>query len=306
MKINALLFGAALVSATLVLSACSGSDPLAAGSSSDNGSADSSSIAIGSADFAESQLIASIYSQALQNAGIVVDKKFNIGSREVYMAALQDGSIDLAPEYAGSLLMYLDPEATAKTIDDEVLALKSALPDGVVVLEPSEAQDGDVLVVTKETADKYNLVNVSDLAAVGDQLVLGAAPEWKTRVNGVLGLRDLYGINFKSFFTTDVAGPLTVTALTSDQIQVADMFSTDPILDEENLVSLVDDKSLFASENVLPVISSDKLTDQVESVLNAISQKLTTHDLISMNARAQTGESIETIAKDWLAQAGLI
>ena len=271
----------------------------------DNTGSSGSQIIVGSADFTESQLIGSIYSQALQAAGVEVKEQFNIGSREVYIAALKDGSIDLVPEYSGALLKYLDEKSTATTTEAVQAELTTKLPEGISMLQPSPAEDKDVLAVTKATADKYKLTKISDLAPVAGELVLGGPPEWKTRVNGVVGLRDVYGLNFKEFVALDAGGTLTMTALTNGQIQAGDLFSTDPGLVTNNLVALEDDKSLFAAENVVPVIKTAKLNDTVTKTLNDVSAKLTTEDLISMNAEAATGTNLSDIAKKWLAGAGI-
>ena len=289
------------LTAVLALSACGGGggDPLSGGGNA--GGSEGSQVIVGSADFTESQLIGSIYSQALQGAGVAVKEQFNIGSREVYIAALKDGSIDLIPEYSGALLKYLDEKSTASTTDAVQAELATKLPDGISMLAPSPAEDKDVLAVTQATADKYKLKTISDLKPYAGELVLGGPPEWKTRVNGVIGLRDVYGLNFKDFVTLDAGGTLTMTALTNGQIQAGDLFSTDPGLVSNHLVALEDDKSLFAAENVVPLIKTAKQTDTIKKTLDAVSAKLTTDDLISMNAEAATGTSLSDIAKKWLA-----
>jgi osmoprotectant transport system substrate-binding protein len=291
--------------AVLALSACGGGggDPLSGGGS-DKGSA-GSQIIIGSADFTESQLVASIYSQALQAKGVHVKEQFNIGSREVYLQALKDGSIDLVPEYSGALLSYLDPKSTAATKDAVTTELKSKLPAGIAMLTPSAAEDKDVVAVTQATADKYKLKTISDLSLVAGELVLGGPAEWKTRQQGVVGLRDVYGLNFKDFVSLDAGGTLTMTALTNGQIQAGDLFSTDPGLKSNHLVALDDNKNLFAAENVVPLIKAGKQNDTVTKTLDAVSAKLTTDDLISMNAEAATGANLSDIAKKWLARAGI-
>jgi osmoprotectant transport system substrate-binding protein len=295
---------ATTVAATLTLSACGlNSDPL----SSDNaGGSAGSQVIIGSADFTESQMIASIYSQALQAKGIPVKEQFNIGSREVYMAALKDGSIDLVPEYSGALLSYLNPQSTASTTEAVVTGLVSRMPAGITLLAPSPAQDKDVVAVTQATADKYKLHKISDLAPVAGEMVLGGPPEWKTRVQGVVGLHDVYGLNFKDFVSLDAGGTLTMTALTNGQIQAGDLFSTDPGLKANHLVALEDDKNLFAAENVIPLVKSAKQTEALTKALNEVSAKLTTDDLINMNAEAAKGTNLSDIAKKWLADSGLI
>ncbi len=290
--------------ALLALTACAGGDPLSEEPAGGGGSGPG--VVIGSADFSESQLLATIYSRALQDAGVDVDEKFNIGSREVYIEAVQDGSIDLVPDCSGALLKYLDTESTASSTEDVLAELEEKLPDDLTMLEASAAQDKDVLAVTQETADKYDLETISDLQPVAGEISLGGPPEWKTRVNGVVGLEDVYGLTFKEFVPLDAGGPLTMTALTSGQVQAGDIFSTDPGIDENDLVALEDDKSLFAAENILPIVRSDKVDDTITATLNDVSAALTTEDLIEMNGRTATGEPLETVAEDWLTEAGLI
>ncbi len=270
------------------------------------GSGAKAPLIIGSADFAESQIIANIYSQALQHAGVNVKEQFNIGSREVTMAALKDGSLDLMPEYSSSLLKYLDQKSKATTPDEVLKELTAKLPKELSLLEVSKATDNDVVAVTRATADKYKLTKISDLAAVGKDISLGGPPEWKTRYNGLLGLQQLYGINFKEFATLDAGGPLTMTALTSGQVQAGDIFSTDPGIKANDLVVLKDDKGLFAEESVVPVITTAQVTDVIKKTLNAISSKLTTDDLIAMNGKAATGAKQSDIATEWLKGVGLI
>lgn len=302
-KLTLTALPAAILGAALVLSGCATGDQALSGG--DAGGSAGEEIIIGSADFSESQLIATIYSLALQDAGVEVKEQFNIGSREVYLAALQDGSIDLIPEYSGALLKYFDPESKASTSEDVVEELGGALPEGIEMFEISDAQDKDILAVTEETAAQYDLEKISDLEPVASELLLGGPAEWVTRVNGVVGLRDVYGLEFKEFVSLDAGGPLTMTALLNGQIQVADVFSTDPAITANNLVALEDDKSLFAAENIVPVISSAKSSDTVQETLDAVSATLTTESLIEMNGKAAEGTSLSEIAREWLDSAGL-
>jgi osmoprotectant transport system substrate-binding protein len=261
---------------------------------------DTSTIIVGSADFPESQLLATIYAKALAAKGIKVETKLSIGSREVYIPALLDGSIDLLPEYAGATLSYLDKNATAHAPADVAAALKAALPKGVSMLTPSEAQDSDGVAVTRATAEKYKLKTIADLAPVASELVLGGPPEWKTRKEGIIGLKDIYGLEFKSFKSLDVGGPLTLSALVNDQVQAAYLFSTDPAIAANDLIILEDVKNLFPAQNIVPVIATPKVSDVVTTTLNAVSAALTTKDLIVMNGRLANHDSFDVVAEEWL------
>lgn len=287
--------------AALALTACGG-DPM---SNSNTQAGSSDSIIVGSADFPESQLIAKIYAEALKSKGVQVTEKPSIGSREVTIPALKDGSIDLMPEYGGALLQYLDSATKAVSSEEVAKELATKVPSGLTMLAASEAEDKDVLSVKKETADKYNLKSISDLQPVAKELVLGGPPEWKTRLNGVVGLKSVYNLEFKEFSALDAGGPLTLNALLSGQVQVADLFSTDPALAANNLVALEDDKNLFLSENIVPVINEKKSTATVKEVLDKVSAALTTEDLIEMNGRVAKFEDIGEIAKDWLKSKNL-
>ncbi|MEZ2391675.1 ABC transporter substrate-binding protein [bacterium RCC_150] len=298
------LTGVTLAAATaLALSACGG-DPMSASNNS-AAAAPTDSIIVGSADFPESQLIAKIYAEALKAKGVKVTEKPSIGSREVTIPALKDGSIDLMPEYGGALLQYLDPATKAVTSDEVTKELSTKIPSGLTQLMASKAEDKDVLAVKKETADKYNLKSISDLQPAAKDLVLGGPPEWKTRINGVAGLKSVYNLDFKDFSALDAGGPLTLNALLSGQVQVADLFSTDPALAANNLVALQDNKNLFLSENIVPVINQKKSSDTVKGVLDKVSAALTTEDLIQMNGRTAKFEDVGQIATDWLRSKNL-
>ena len=301
--------GAALAGLALALTvgACGAdSDPLA---NDDNSSASASAVTVGSANFAESELLAEIYSQALEAKGVQVKRQFNIGARELYLKALQDGSIDLLPEYNGALLSALAkggaPEGVSKP--DEVLAeLKKVLPAGTEVLEQSAAEDKDTLTVTQETATKNNLKTIEDLKPVAGQLTIGAGPEWQERYQGLKGLKELYGIEFKEFKPLDAGGPLTVNALKDGDIDVANIFSTDSSIATNKFVVLEDPKNLYLAENILPLIRSSANNPTVSGALNAVSAKLTTENLTSYLAQVQVDKKdTATVAKAFLSENGL-
>ncbi|TGT79209.1 glycine/betaine ABC transporter substrate-binding protein, partial [Mesorhizobium sp. M8A.F.Ca.ET.161.01.1.1] len=125
----------------------------------------------------------------------------------------------------------------------------------------------DGVAVTRATAEKYKLKTIADLAPVASELVLGGPPEWKTRKEGIIGLKDIYGLEFKSFKSLDVGGPLTLSALVNDQVQAANLFSTDPAIAANDLIILEDVKNLFPAQNIVPVIATPKVSDVVTTTL---------------------------------------
>ena len=169
----------------VLLAGCGSSNPLGGGPAS----ADLKSIVVGSADFPESKIIAEIYAQTLEANGFTIRRQFGIGSRETYIPAVKDHSIDLIPDYTGNLLQYFDPKTTATSPDAVVLALLRVLPGDLSILTPSPAADTDTVAVTRATATKWNLKTIADLAAHRPEVKFGAPSEFLNRTEGLPGLK---------------------------------------------------------------------------------------------------------------------
>ena len=310
--------GVVAIAAAFSLAACgssNGGGPLGGGNTSvpsgppvsTTQATDPTSLTVGSANFPESQLLAEIYAGALKAKGIDVTKKLNIGSRETYLPALSDGSIDLIPEYSGTLLQYFDKEAKQTTDADVYAALQQKVPAPLIVLDKSAAEDKDAVVVTKETATKWNLKTIADLAPHGGEVVFGGPPEFQKRPDGIPGLKKNYGLDIKEYKSLDAGGPLTVNALKTGAVQAADLFTTDPNIASNNFVVLEDPKSNFAAQSVLPLINSKKAGPKVRAALNAVSAKLTTQTLIELNGKlnAPSKPDPSVVAAEWLKEQGL-
>ena len=289
----------------LMIAGCGSSNPLGGGEIS----GDLKSIKVGSADFTESKIIAEIYAQALEANGFTVGRQFGIGSREAYIPAVQDHSIDLIPEYTGNLLQYFDKEATATTSDAVLLALLKALPGDLSILYPSPAEDKDTLAVAEATAQKWNLKTVADLAKHSPEVKVGAPSEFQTRVTGLVGLKDKYGLdiapaNFVAI--SDGGGPATVQALTSGAITAANVFSTSPAIEQSRLVVLEDPKNVFLAANVVPLVASQKMSTELKTVLDAVSAKLTTEGLIQLNTAVEGNKGVDPdeAAQQWIKDNG--
>jgi osmoprotectant transport system substrate-binding protein len=302
-RMSTLLAGAA--AGLLLLTACGGGDPLApAGSGQEPAAADT--IRVASADFPENRVLAEIYAQTLEKAGVTVERNFGIGAREVYFPGLTDGSFDLVPDYTGVLLQFINPDATETAPDEVYAALQAQVPDPLTVLERSEAENKDAVVVTAATAQQYG-TSLADYGPVCGELVFGGPPEFQTRPDGLPGLAETYGCTFREFRALDTGGPLTVTALEDGTVQAADLFTTDPNIEDKSFVVLEDPQNNFAAQNVVPLINKAKATPQVVEALNAVSAKLTTEGLIDLNRQLNAPDlpNVETVAKEWIAANGL-
>lgn len=307
--------GVAVALATmLTLAACGDSDPLGGEGAPEAGcraaeaqssGSEGDAVTIGSANFPESQLLAEIYAQALVASDVQVERQFDLGSREKYFDGLQDGSIDLIPEYTGVLLQCLDKGAEQTESDEVYAALQETLPDQLIVLDMAEAEDKDAVVVTKETAAQWNLTSIADLAPHCGEVVFGAAPEFKTRPDGTPGIEERYDCTFQSFSSLE-PGAITTKALLDGTVQAADIFTTDAAIEANGFVVLEDPKNNFAAQNVVPLINKDKASDTVKEVLNGLSAKLDTETLLDLNAKLNAPDKPEysDVAAEWLASIG--
>lgn len=289
----------------LLLSACGSANPLGGGPVS----GDLKSITVGSADFPESKILAEIYAQVLEVNGFQIRRQFGIGSRETYVPAVQDHSIDLIPEYTGNLLQYFDAEATATTPDEVLIALLKAMPGDLSILYPSPAEDKDTLAVAAETARRWNLKTIADLAAHSAEVKVGGPSEFQTRQTGLVGLKSRYGldiapVNFVAI--SDGGGPATVQALNSGAVTAANIFSTSPAIEQYHLVPLEDPENVFLAANVVPLVASQKMSNELKTVLDAVSAKLTTEALIELNTAVEgnAGVDPDEAAGKWIRDNG--
>lgn len=296
-----------IAAGALILSGCSSSGSLS-GNAGGSSSAAPQSVVIGSANFSENTIIAQIYGQALAANGFTVSYKPNIGARAVYYPALVAGTIDVVPEYSGSILSFLDKTAVASSPDAVNAALAKALPSTVLALQPSAAADSDSLNVTAEFAKANHLTSVADLKNVAS-VTLAANPEFLTRADGIPALKSLYGLSNITFQAiNDSGGPATLKALLDNTVQVADIYSTTPSIGASKLVTLTDPKNQFASQQVVPLVNKSKTSAKLEAILNSVSEKLTTKDLLELNAEVSGDAKTQpdVAAKAWLKKAGIV
>ncbi|HEV7326693.1 MAG TPA: glycine betaine ABC transporter substrate-binding protein [Bosea sp. (in: a-proteobacteria)] len=267
-------------------------------------------VKVGSKNFTEQYVLAEIYAAALENAGIKVVRKINLGGTLIAHQALTTGEIDLYPEYTGTALISVvkgkvqsDPDAVYKEVKD---FYESNFK--VTWLKPDAINNGYALLVRPETAAAHNLKTLSDLGKVASTLILGAGPEFSERADGLPGLKATYGAVFKEFKQFAKLG-LRYDALAAKQIEVANGFATDWQIADGKLVALDDDKNLFPPYYVAPVIRQDTLAanPKIAATLDALSPLLDNDTMRKLNARVEKDrEEPKDVAKAFLKEKGVI
>ena len=276
-------------------------------------------ISIGSDGFYEARLMGEIYAQLLEANGFTVDRQLGLGARDVSAAAIESNQIQLKPEYIGSGLGFYnangvtdktpsgDPAETAAGLA-EALATK-----GISVLGYTPGEDTNAFVVRQDTATERSLATISDLAAVADELKWGLPPECATNPLCGGALKDAYGIDIATLDVTPLAAcdaPIA-EALNGGAIDVAELCSTQPAIEQFGFVVLEDDKDTQPAENIAPIVRDDWLAqvdaDAFRALLDSASEKMTTEELTALGVRvAVDQEDVADVARDWLTQQGLL
>lgn len=298
------LFAAASVPA---LSSCaSGITSLDNQGTTSGGGSSKGGVTIGTANFTENQVLGYLYAAVLTATGVKTNVRPNLGTREILIPAIKGGDIDLLPEYQGALLHYLAPKATETEEGEMQNALAVALPAGLQVLPYGMAEDSDAFVVTRETAKKYGLTSLADLQKQNGKLVIGAAPEVKKRQVGVVGLKEVYGVEFKEFKSLDSSGPLVKGALKKGDVDVANLFTTDTDIQANDWVVLTDPENLIPGQHIVPLIADRKADSAVRKALARLGNVLTTAQLTELNRQVDKDKKDpEDVANAFAKQHGL-
>lgn len=295
--------GALVAVGALLVTGCSNADPLE--QPAPEGGEDGA-IVVGSQQYYSNEIIAELYAQALEEAGNTVQREYQIGQREIYLPELESGNIDVLPEYSGNLMQYLDENATASEPEQIAAALEESLPEGLRALDAAEATDQDSYTVTRAFAEEHQLSTIADLAKVPGPLQIAANSEFETRPYGPTGAQEVYGVELSVVPVEDSGGPLTVKALTDGDAQVADIYTADPAIEANDLVSLEDPENLILPQQVTPVVS-DKVDEDAAAAIDEVNAKLTTEELIALNtASVEDQRNSGDIATEWLQEQGLV
>jgi osmoprotectant transport system substrate-binding protein len=289
---------ALLVAVLVLLTACGSGGP-------ETPVSEPASIRVASYDFRENQILAEVYAEALRRRGLPVTVQHGIGTREVVSPALQQGVVDVVIDYLGTALSFVRAEGgDLPTEPDEMHAeLSQLMADrGVLVLDPSRAEDQNGFAVTTAFAAGNGVGRLSQLADLAPDLVFGGPPECPDRPFCLAGLVEVYGLRFGEVRSMP-SRAATVEALVSGEIDVGLLETTDARLASAPIQLLIDDRGLQPHENVVPMVREavvDRWGTAVRAALDEVSARLTTNDMVELNQAVEIeGESPEDAARGW-------
>jgi osmoprotectant transport system substrate-binding protein len=269
-------------------------------------------ITVGSKNFTEQKVLGEIYAQAFEAAGYTVEKQLNLGDEKTALAALEGGDIDAYPEYTGTALLSFFGVAADKLPKDPNAAYEQAregfAEKNLTAFEPTPFTSSNEVAVTQETAEENNLEKISDLESVAGEFTMYGSPECRQRLDCLLGLQEVYGLQFQRFVPVDIA--LRHQVLTEGQADVSIVFTTDPQIQRENFVLLEDDKGMFPPYNSTLVMRNEVAEQggaQLEEVVAMVNEGLTAEAMQELNARVDLDKKTpEEVAGEYLSEEGLV
>ncbi len=313
------MLGVGLAAVTLMAgAACANDDsPGDGGGTTPSGGGDKGTVSMSGQNFGEMQIMAAMYQQVLENAGYTVNVKL-VDTRDVYVPQLTSGDVDVVPDYLAGMADILNiqangadaPSISENSAEETLAALEPLAADaGITMLEPAEATDQNAFAVTKDFAAENNLTTLSDLAAMGEPVVLAAAPDCKGRPDCEGGLTEVYGIDISKILPLGFGSAQTKDSVNKGESQLGLVATTDGALDEEGLVILEDDKGIQPAQNLIPATNTAFIEEnpEVATLLNELSATLTTDDLAALDLKvAVNREQPADVAAEYLTDKGLI
>ena len=286
--------------------------PNTGGTPNATGSASLGTIVVGSKNFTEEYIVANMYADLLENAGFNVVRKLNLGGTPIAQEAILKGEIDLYPEYTSTALLTVlkqQPITDTQKLFDTV---KSDYQKqfNLTWLQPAPFNDTQALAMTQAGSQKYGITDFSQLAQKAPQLILGGPAEFQQRADGLPLLQKTYGgFQFKEFKQLGT-GSLRYQALLDGQIDVAVAFSTDGEIQGDHLVLLNDNKHVYPTYQIAPVVRMDTMSKypQIAGILNTLAPKLTNQVMSSLNWEVEGPDQMQPadVARAFLQQQGLL
>ena len=270
----------------------------------------SKTVTIGSKNFTEEFILGQIYAQALKAAGYNVKTQLNLGSEQIALRALKSGQVDAYPEYTGTALTsFFKLKATAVPHDEQkayALARANFAKEGLTALAPTPFTDSNGVGMLKSKADQLGVSKISDLKSKAPQLSFSGTPECPQRPDCLLGLKQVYGLKFKSVSAVDPS--LRHSVLDSGKADVSIVFTTDGQLAQGKEKLLQDDKHLFPPYNVTLVFKKsalDKLGPDAQKTIALVQRGMTTQAMQELNSRVDIDKKTPAeVAKEYLKESG--
>ncbi|MBX5443382.1 MAG: ABC transporter permease subunit [Solirubrobacteraceae bacterium] len=272
----------------------------------------STTIVVGSKNFTEQKVLGEIYAQALAAAGYTVKTELNLGDEKTALKALEDGQIDAYPEYTGTALLSFFGVPTDELPKDPAAAFEQVrtrfAEDGITALPPTPFTSSNEVAVTRETAERLGLTTISDLADHAPDLTLYGTPECRQRLDCLLGLQEVYGLDFKRFVPVDPA--LRHEVLANGDADVSIVFTTDPQIERDDEVLLEDDQGMFPPYNSTLLVKTSLLEQagpDLAATVEAVNRGLTDEALQELNARVDLDKQTPAeVAEAYLRESGFI
>ena len=309
------------VMVAMLAAACGGDSLEDSGDDGDSGdgtpAAGGGEVVLGSQDFPEGLIMTSMYQLLLENAGYDVTTK-TVTTRDVYLSELEDGSVQIAPEYLGGLADFLNTQengadaepVTTPDVDESLNALTElAEANGITMLEPAGAAAANAFFVTQEYAETNDLATLTDLGELGEPITLAAAPDCVGRSDCEVGLKDVYGIDIAEVLPLGYASAQTFDAVLNGEAELGQTGTTDGTLESQGLMFLEDDQQIQPAQNLIPAVNTDFYNEHqdVADVLNPLMETLSTEDLIELNAQVSVErQKPEDVAQTYLEDEGLL
>jgi osmoprotectant transport system substrate-binding protein len=267
---------------------------------------------IGSKNFTEQRVLGEIYAQGLRAAGYDVATKLDLGDEHVALKALEDGEIDAYPEYTGTALQSFFGKQPDELPKNPRAAFQEAKQGfamrGMTAFPPTPFTSSNEVAVTKETADKLGLKNISDLSGEAGELTLAGSPECRERFDCLRGLERVYGLKFGRFMQGPI--PQRHEVLTSGKADISIVFTTDPQISRNREVLLQDDKGMFPPYNstfLMKTETADKAGPDLAKTIEVVNKNLTARVMQELNARVDLDkETPQEAAADYLQQFDLV
>lgn len=301
----------------LATTACGGSNDLESQGGSSSSGGDKGSVVVGGQDFTESQILAAIYQKLLEKQGYQVQTKL-VTTRDVYLPELSKGNVDVVPDYLAGITDFLNtakngPDAAPVSSHDPQKTLQALEPlaaaKGISILPPSQATDQNAFFVTQQFAQQHSLTTLSDLAAMGKPVKLGAPPDCQGRPDCEGGLTKVYGLKISDIVPLDFASAQVKDAVKKGEVTLGETGTTDGTLDQLGLVLLQDDKGIQPAQNLTPAVNSDflKAHPDLTDLFDKLSAALTTDDLANMNLQVDLERKKPAdVADQFLQDKGLL